>query len=96
MEVLSIPVNADLLFQGDINIDYSTFSPSKQRLDLFLRAHCLQQLITVPTRITAYSQATIDHIWSNNSDQFAHRGCLDLGLSDHAMIFTSQKCIKPS
>ena len=96
MELLSIPVNADLLMLGDVNIDYSIASPSKRRLDLFLRTHGLQQLITAPTRITANSQTTIDQIWSNNSDQFAHRGCLDLGLSDHTLIFTSRKRIKPS
>ena len=38
----------------------------------------------------------IDHIWCNNSAQFAHRGCLDIGLSDHCLIFISRKKAKPS
>ncbi len=93
---LDIPHNADVLYMGDINIDFASNSLDKRKLIHFLKSHGLEQVITDFTRITPDSQTLIDPIWCNNTAQFAHRGCLDLGLSDHCLIFTSRKRAKPS
>ncbi len=71
-------------------------SADKRKLIAFLRLYNLEQLITKPTRIMPDSQTLIDHIWCNNNSQFAHRGCLDIGLGDHCLIFISHKRAKPS
>ena len=56
----------------------------------------LSQLISAPTRISTTTSTLIDHIWSNNPEQFAHRGTLDTGISDDALNFTSRKRAKVS
>ena len=33
----------------------------------------------------------IDHVYTNNSDLFSHRGLVEPGLSDHCLIFVARK-----
>ena len=93
---LQIAENEDVLFLGDINIDYLKPSPAKARLRIFLRNTNLTQVITRPTRVTLESSTLIDHIWVNNVDWYSHRGTIETGLSDHALIFAARKRAKLS
>ena len=54
----------------------------------------LTQLIKEQTRVTNTSKTINDHIWVNNTDFYATSGCLDLGLSDHHLVYVSGKRAK--
>ena len=48
-------------------------------------------MINRDTRVTNMSSNCIDHTYLNNLDLYANRGCLDIGLSDHSLVFITRK-----
>ena len=51
----------------------------------------LKQLIESPTRRTCSSYSIIDHIPTSFPDRITQRGILDVGLSDHQLIYYTRK-----
>ena len=51
----------------------------------------LKQIINSPTRITTNSASLIDHILTNASNKITRSGILDIGISDHQMIYCNRK-----
>ena len=51
----------------------------------------LHQLIKVPTRITCNSATIIDHILASYPERVTQQGIIDVGLSDHQLIFCTRK-----
>ncbi len=88
--------DADVLFLGDMNVEYLTKSPDKNKLDNFLRLHYLTQMIENPTRVSIRSSLLIDHIYCNNENLYHHRGCIEPSLSDHVLTFVCRKKNKMS
>ena len=52
--------------------------------------HSLTQLISVPTR-TTYQTSLIDHILTNSPEKVTMNGIIELGLSDHDLIYCTRK-----
>ena len=57
----------------------------------FITTFGLKQLIKQPTRITTNSSSLIDHVLTNTKDKISNSGILDIGLSDHQLIFCTRK-----
>ena len=53
--------------------------------------HGLKQLISTPTRITENKSSLLDHIRTNTNENVSHFGVMDVGLSDHQLIYATQK-----
>ena len=85
---------SDIVMLGDANINVLRSTPESRKLDKFLKDNNLLQLINRATRVTENSSTLIDHIYVNNSDQYAHRGILETGLSDHSLVFACRKRAK--
>ena len=51
-------------------------------------------MINSPTRITANSSSLIDHILTNASDKISKAGIIDIGISDHQLIFCTRKLLR--
>ena len=51
----------------------------------------LKQLIESPTRITCSSSSIIDHILASLSDRVTQQEILNVGLSDHQLIYCTRK-----
>ena len=73
----------------DINIDLnsSEYTSSQSEYLNVLKSNGFSSLITKPTRVTASSQTTIDHILSNNYDSVLTPGVFSFKLADHYPIF---------
>ena len=56
--------------------------------------YSLEQLISVPTRITESTATLIDHVLTNSSHNIIHSGVIEMSLSDHALIYCTQKTTK--
>ena len=54
----------------------------------------LCQLISDPTRITDSSKSIIDLIFTSSYEKVSQSGVVDIGLSDHMMIFCTRKISK--
>ena len=54
----------------------------------------MKQLITEPTRINENTSTLLDHILTNVKDKTSQAGVIDVGLSDHQLIFCTRKVVK--
>ena len=53
--------------------------------------HSLKQLIQCPTRVTCCASTLIDHILASFPSIVSQKGVINVGLSDHQLIFCTQK-----
>ena len=60
----------------------------------FCSSFSLKQLISSPTRITCSSSTIIDHILTNTTNIISQSRVIDLGISDHNIIFLTRKMKK--
>ena len=62
---------------------------TRSHLEFFF-THFLEQIITRPTKITNQTVILIDHGLMNLPDNFNQSGVIDLGLSDHDLIYCTR------
>ena len=92
-QINSIGVSShdDLIILEDFNADLLLRSPAKVKLENFRKCQNLDQLISVPTRITCTSATLLDHIFVNDPQLYCHQGVINPDLSDHSLTYTSRK-----
>ena len=90
--------NQEVYFLGDFNIN---MLPKNKHNGNGIKVykelcilHNLTQIITEPTRITKNTQTLLDHILTNSVDKISQSGTIDLGMSDHQMIYCTRKTKK--
>ena len=101
--------NNDLFILGDMNInifkngkyifnnnknDTTTTCPLLNKYKEFLSNFGLKQLIKSSTRITCNTSSLIDHVLTNAEEKISQSGVIDIGLSDHQLIFCTRKVKK--
>ena len=57
----------------------------------FCRFFGLKQLIIVPTKVTTGSSTIIDHVLASFPERVTQSGVIDIGLSDHQLIYCTRK-----
>ena len=60
----------------------------------FCALHGLSQIIDNATRITETTSSLLDHILTNVKDKVSQSDVINIGLSDHQMIFCTRKKLK--
>ena len=60
----------------------------------FCSIHSLTQIIKDATRITEKTSTLLDHILTNSKEKVSQSGIVDIGLSDHQMIYCTRKLQK--
>ena len=60
----------------------------------FCHFFSLKQLISCPARIRCSSSTITDHILANYPDRVSQKGIIDIGISDHHLIFCTRKTLK--
>ena len=60
----------------------------------FCQTFGLKQLIKSPIRVTPNTSTLIDHILTNTNKKITQCGLINIGLSDHQMIFCTRKIKK--
>ena len=91
--ILGIPTNYEILLMGDFNVDYLASNKTQQtcrqrrKLKNFAIVNDLEQLITIPTRVTESSKSAIDLLFVNNNHRIVSCGTIISSISDHFIIF---------
>ena len=62
----------------------------------FSFTHSPKQIIARPTRVTNQSATLIDYILTNSPGKVIQSGVIDLGLSDHDLIYGTRKTSLPN
>ena len=87
--------NQEVYILGDLNINLinnqkHTPNGIKQYQE-FCSLHGLKQLITSPTRVTENSSSLLDRVLTNLTGRVSQFGVVDIGLSDHHLIYSTRK-----
>ena len=91
----------EIMFIGDLNMNMlkSSDNPSGPNKDLtkFIEQFCLTNVIHEATRTTNYSKTLLDVVLTSHPERLAKSGTLQVGISDHDLIFVvrKQKIPKP-
>ena len=83
--------NGDYVFQNPNLLSCQSVPNDAKNYFDFGTMFGLKQLIESPTRITCGSSSIIDHILASFSDRVTQQGILNVGLSDHQLIFCTRK-----
>lgn len=62
----------------------------------FLKRNCLTQIIHAPTRISSNCNSLIDHILVSNDINVVKSGVIEVGFSDHCLIYCTRKIQRQS
>lgn len=86
---------SNVIILGDFNIDCLRRNAMVTRYTELLSSYGVKQLVSVPTRYTSEDQSTIiDHIITNLQENDVTCGVVATGISDHEMVFLSDKCVR--
>ena len=83
---------------GDLNINFNytgrRVPNGVKRYIEYSALHGLTQLVKLATRITKDTSTILDHILTNSTDKIFQVGTMDIGLSDHQLIYSTRKKFK--
>ena len=83
--------NNKYIVRDDNTISSKFLSNDIKNYHQFYTMHGLKQLIKSPTRVTCSTSTLIDHILASFSSRVFQRGVIDVGISDHQLIFCTRK-----
>ena len=93
---LNFDFNINLFENEKYVLDKS--SSSNKNLDSFTKKYheyctlfTLNQLIKCPTRTTCSNSSILDHVPASFLDRFSQNGVIDVGISDHQLIYYTRK-----
>lgn len=95
--ISNIPPSYEICLLGDFNVDFLTSNKTKiictqrRKMKNFAITNDLEQLITIPTRITELTKSAIDLLFVNNGHRIVSCGSLVSSISDHQVIFCIMK-----
>ena len=73
------------------NRHFQNLAPlTKGYLD-FCFSYSLEQLISIPTRVTNKTATLIDHVLTHSSQKVSQCGVIELGISDHNLVYWTRK-----
>ena len=76
-----------VVLMGDFNCNMLRAGSHTEKLAMVMSEYGMKQMICDPTRVTQTSDTMIDLLFCSNSDEIIQSGCLELGMSDHEMIY---------
>ena len=81
---------------GDISVDVKNGVLTNKTWKNIVELHDLQQLITVPTRVTAHLETIIDHLYTLDPDKVAEVFVPAIAVSDHYPVCFTRSFSKNS
>ena len=81
----------NIVILGDFNCNMSVKNSLSQKIHDLCTFFQFDQIIQEPTRITPNSRTCIDLIMLPKFKQFARKGVISLGVSDHSLVYVNLK-----
>ena len=93
---INLYLNNKYVFEKCSTIVSDTIPYDVRKYQEFRNVFNLKQLISRPTRITCSRSTIIDHILASylDPDRVSQKGIIDIGISDHQLIFCTRKTLK--
>ena len=83
--------NGSTLKEENKNIIKDNKKSSEKKYLEFCKTFGLKQWINSQTRVTPKTSTYIDHLLTNANEKITQRGIINIGSSDHQMIFCTRK-----
>ena len=83
--------NNRYIVRDDNTISSKFLSHDIKNYHQFCTMHGLKQLIQSPTRVTCSTSTLIDHILTSAPSRVSQKGVINVGVSDHQLIFCTRK-----
>ena len=88
---INIYQNNKYIVHNDNTISSKFRSSDIKNCHQFWTIHGLKQLIKSPTRVTCSTSTLIDHIVARFTSRVSQKGVIDVGISNHQLIFCTRK-----
>ena len=82
-----------ILKENQPNIFKIDTTPWINKYKEFCQTFSLTEIIRDPTRITCSTSSLLDHIITNSLEKISQKGTIDVGLSDHQLIYCTRKVL---
>lgn len=83
---------SETIAMGDFNLDYGVDSTKiPRKWSNICTEYNLNQLITLPTRLSVNRESILDHIYTTHPNNIINHGVVNVSLSDHFLIFAVRK-----
>ena len=83
-----------ILQENQSNIFKIDTTPLISKYKEFCQTFSLTEIIKDPTRITCSTSSLLDHILTNSLESISQKGTIDVGLSDHQLIYCTRKVLR--
>ena len=91
MDVTEICKNNKYIFHENNTVCTKFASADDKKYNQFCTMHNLQQLIQCPTHVTRHTSTLTDQILASFPSRVSQEGVINVGLSDHQLIFVQKK-----
>ena len=88
---INLYLNNRYVFEKCSTIVSNTIPYGVRKYQEFCNVFNIRQLTSCPTLITCSSSTIIDHILASYPDGISQKGIIDIGISDHQLIFCTRK-----
>ena len=88
-------LNNKFLLKENQSFDFRSLnSPLVSKYKELCQTFSLEEIIQEPTRVTCTTSSLLDHILTNNGWKVSQKGVINVGLSDHQLIYCTRKIMR--
>ena len=92
---INLLVNDKFVLKENQSPDFRNLNcPLKSKYKELCQTFSLKEIIQEPTRITSTTSSLLDHILTNAGWKISQKGVIDVGLSDHQLIYCTRKILR--
>ena len=92
---INLLLNDKFLLKENQSFDFRNLSsPLVSKYKELCQTFSLKEIIQDPTRVTSTTSSLLDHILTNNGWKISQKGVIDVGLSDHQLIYCTRKIFR--
>ena len=88
-------MNDKFVLKENQSVTFRNFnSPFVSKYKELCQTFSLKEIIQEPTRVTSTISSLLDHILTNAGWKISQKGVIDVGLSDHRLIYCTRKILR--
>ena len=92
---INLLLNDKFVLKENQSVTFRNFnSPFVSKYKELCQTFSLKEIIQEPTRVTSATSSLLDHILTNAGWKISQKGVIDVGLSDHQLIYCTRKILR--
>ena len=92
---INLLLNNKFVLKENQSVTFRNFnSPLVSKYKELCQTFSLKEIIQEPTRVTSTTFSLLDHILTNAGWKISQKGVIDVGLSDHQLIYCTRKILR--